>query len=139
MTTVFVVWNDSRATGIPLIDEQHRGIMATMNSLFHFMRKNDGVKGIIPLVTTLEHHINLHFMAEENLLRATQYERVEEHTKYQTEISKKMKILSAQLRHSGNAGDLLDFLKTWWKEHIEVHDRAYAPHVISYLQSQYDA
>ena len=139
MTTVFVVWNNNRATGIPLIDEQHRSIIATMNSLFYFMRKKDGGKTIIPLVTTLEQHINLHFMAEENLLRATQYAHVEEHTKYQDEISKKMKILSAQLRHSGNAGDLLAFLKTWWKEHIEVHDRAYTQHVMSYLQSRYDA
>ena len=50
-----------------------------------------------------------------------------------------MQALSARLRHSGNADDLLSFLKTWWKDHIEVHDRAYTQHVISYLRERYAA
>ena len=103
------------------------------------MRKKDGAKSIIPLVTTLEQHIHLHFLTEENLLRETQYADVEEHAQHHSELSKKMKILSARLRHSGDAEDLLTFLKTWWKDHIEVHDRAYAQHVVSYLQSRYAA
>lgn len=139
MTTVFVVWNDNRATGIPLIDEQHRSILSTMNSLFHFMRKKDGAKSIIPLITTLEQHIHLHFLTEENLLRETQYAGVEEHAQHHIELSKKMKMLSARLRHSGDAEDLLAFLKTWWKDHIEVHDRAYTQHVVSYLRNRYAA
>ena len=139
MTTVFVVWNDSRAMGLPLIDEQHRNIISTMNSLFYVMRKNDGTKPLIPLVTTLEQHIHHHFITEENLLRETQYAGVEEHTHYHSELLKKMQALSARLRHSGNADDLLSFLKTWWKDHIEVHDRAYTQHVISYLRERYAA
>ena len=137
MTTVFVVWNDSRATGIPLIDEQHRNILSAMNALFHVMRKNDGAKPLVPLVTTLEQHMHHHFMTEENLLRETQYAGVEEHARCHEELLKKMKALSARLRHSGNADDLLSFLKTWWKDHIEVQDRAYTGYVISHLRERY--
>lgn len=139
MTTVFAVWNDNRATGIPLIDEQHGSILSAMNSLFRFLRKNDGGKSIVPLVTTLEQHIHLHFLTEENLLRETQYDDVEEHARHHAELLKRMKTLSAKLRHSGDAEELLAFLKTWWKEHIEVHDRAYTEHVVAYLRNRYAA
>jgi hemerythrin-like metal-binding domain len=139
MTPMFVVWNENRSSGIPIIDEQHRSIIATMNSLFYFMRKDDGKRSIIPLVTILEQHINIHFMAEENLLRETQYEGLEEHTRYHADIAKRLRCLSAKLRHTGNAADLLAFLKDWWKDHIEVHDRAYTEHVVQFLRSKYDA
>lgn len=139
MTTIFVVWNDKRITGIPIIDDQHRGILSTMNSLFYFMRKRSSTNTIINLTTSLEQHINIHFAVEENMLRETRYDKAEEHAKYHIEISKKMRTLSAKLRHSGNAADLLIFLKTLWKDHIEVHDMAYKQHVDSFLRSRYDA
>lgn len=139
MTPTIVVWNESRSSGIPIIDEQHRSILATMNSLFYFMRKDDGKRSIIPLVTILEQHIHIHFMAEENLLRETRFAGLEEHTRYHADIAKRLQALSAKLRHTGNAADLLVFLKDWWKEHIEVHDRTYAEHVVQFLQSKYDA
>ena len=137
MTTVFVVWSDNRVMGIPLIDAQHRNIISAMNALFHVMRKNDGAKPNIPLVTALEQSIHHHFVTEENLLRETQYASADEHARHHAELLKKMRGLSARLRHSGNADDLLAFLKTWWKDHIEVYDRAYTEHVVSHLRARY--
>ncbi len=43
---VFIVWEDKYNVGIPIIDEQHRGIVTTINSL-HFGIQHDYYTDII--------------------------------------------------------------------------------------------
>ena len=40
---VFIVWKNSNDCGINIIDEQHRGIVSTINTLFYF-KISDEVK-----------------------------------------------------------------------------------------------
>lgn len=37
MHTLFIVWSDMNETGIKIIDDQHRGIVSVINSLYFYM------------------------------------------------------------------------------------------------------
>ena len=131
-----LVWNDDQSTGIPLIDEHHRSIIAVMNSLFFFMRKDEGDKVLLPLVIIIEQYIKIHFMMEENMLRESKFSAVDEHILHHSLIEKKMLVLASKLRHTGRPEELLDFLKIWWKEHIEVHDQIFSRHFEEYREKK---
>jgi len=39
---LYIVWSDNNELGIPIIDEQHRAIISTINSLHYFMQPGHG-------------------------------------------------------------------------------------------------
>ena len=41
-TTLYIAWNDDNKLGIPIIDEQYRAIISTINSLHYFMQIGHG-------------------------------------------------------------------------------------------------
>ncbi|WP_319240117.1 hypothetical protein [uncultured Propionivibrio sp.] len=43
MKDIYIVWNKDNEIGIPIIDEQHRVAVGTINPLFCFMQMKRGV------------------------------------------------------------------------------------------------
>jgi len=60
-TTLYIAWNDDNKLGIPIIDEQHRAIISTINSLHYFMQPGHGDDIIQPTMIILEQYVNIHF------------------------------------------------------------------------------
>ncbi len=136
MRNLFVVWNDIQATGIPLIDEYHKGVIYTMNSLHYFLGAKNSRDIAMPLVAILEQYVNLHFKAEESLLREAQYKDADQHALHHITIKRILHLLLSRLKRHGKTDELLMFLMAWWKEHIEIYDNAYAKHVNEYLRNK---
>ena len=38
MKNLYITWKNEDELGIPIIDEQHRGVVTAINSLFYFMQ-----------------------------------------------------------------------------------------------------
>ena len=36
---LYIVWNEKNNIGVPIIDEQHRGIVIAINSLYYFINE----------------------------------------------------------------------------------------------------
>ena len=68
--TLYIVWNDDSNLGISIIDEQHRAIVSTINSLHYFIQIGHGNEIIKPTMIMLEQYINIHFQTEEALMAA---------------------------------------------------------------------
>lgn len=135
---LFIVWSEVHATDIPIIDEQHRGIVGIINSLFYFMRKRQVSEVMIPTISILAKYAQIHFLTEVQLLEIAEYSDIVEHKKAHEFFQTKIRTISAQSRNELYSDDLLPFLKKWWIEHINGADRAYAPHVRSFLQSRHE-
>lgn len=43
MKNLYITWKPEHALGIPILDEQHRAVVATINSLFYFMQQDRGL------------------------------------------------------------------------------------------------
>jgi hemerythrin-like metal-binding protein len=124
---LYINWTDNNMLNIPIIDEQHRVIVATINSLYYFNQKGRGDEIFTSTLKILEEYTRLHFKTEEDLLLETGYPDFDRHIELHRNL--------AGRTHTYKADNIdiigtLSFLKIWWLNHINVEDRKYAEHVL---------
>ena len=56
---LYIVWQDKFVQDEPIIDEQHRGAIAIINSLHYFIQQGYGLKDLMPTVNVLKSYRNL--------------------------------------------------------------------------------
>jgi len=124
---LYIMWQESNNLGIPIIDEQHRGVVATINTFYYFIQKGMGEEGILPTLKTLRQYMLLHFHTEETLMKDVGYDHLEEHQRQHRELARKTEEIIAAAADRKRVVSALAFLKDWWLQHINVEDRKYAP------------
>ena len=132
--TLYIVWNDKSNIGISIIDEQHRGIVSSINSLHYFIKENLGDEALGPTVTILEQYTKLHFKTEERLITEACYPAVNEHIQLHENLRRKTEMLSKSSLLDKDKNVILTFLKNWWLNHINKEDRKYVPYVLKLIQ-----
>ena len=129
---LYIVWSDNNKLGIPIVDEQHRGIVSSINSLHYFIQTGHGHEIIRPTMIMLEQYTDVHFKTEEALMAEANYSALEEHIVLHKELLKKTKKLSIDANRRKDSDMVLKFLKGWWLSHINKEDRKYV-HCLSKL------
>ena len=124
---LYIVWSDNNKLGIPIIDEQHRGIVSTINSLHYFMQTGHGREIIKPTLITVQQYTDIHFRTEEALMTEAGYPAFDEHAKLHRELMDKTRRLSVDANRHKDPIEVLRFLKGWWLAHISKEDRKYTP------------
>lgn len=121
-------WSAGLATGIHLLDAQHRGIFRWFAELDSAAAEQRTLLAVYTL-TRLNRHMLDHFAAEEAVMRAASFpslaQHVAEHRAFRGRLSK-LQIESA--RRDINA-DTVALLRTWLIDHIHGHDMAYVPYL----------
>jgi hemerythrin len=125
--TLYIIWSDNNKIGIPIIDEQHRGIISTINSLHYFIQIGHGEEILKPTLTMLAQYTKIHFKTEEALMAKANYPAIEEHRVLHKTLIEKTKKLSIEISRDKDAGRVLKFLREWWLGHINKEDRKYVP------------
>ena len=119
MQSIFIVWKPEYDLGIPIIDEQHRGIVTIINSLYYGAQKSSFIKNIFsPTISMLRSYADIHFQTEEHFLEAIEYPGAADHSLLHQKYSS---ILAGIDRKSSVDKDplkLMEFLKKWWLGHI---------------------
>jgi hemerythrin-like metal-binding protein len=131
---LFIVWNDTNKTGIPIIDEQHRGIISNINSLHYFMQLGHGEEILKPTLIVLNQYVGIHFRTEIALLVKANYPDLELHKGLHKSLSEKTKKYGVEITKDKDPKKILYFLKDWWLDHINKEDKKYIP-FIKKLQS----
>ena len=127
---LFIKWQNVNSTGIPIIDEQHRGILSIINSLYYLTNKRICDDELCSFISdAIKDYARVHFITEEGILQAAAYPDLEKHREKHVIFA----LEAEQMEHAGiRANDtkpLLNFLKTWWLEHINKDDMLYVPFV----------
>lgn len=133
MQNLLIVWTDINQTGVPIIDQQHYGIVGIINSLFFFIRHKQGNKVLIPTITMIEQYTKIHFATEEKLLKKVGYPDFDEHKKLHDELIDQSLKIANQYKLNKDPSNYLMFLKDWWTDHINKHDRLYIDHLRSHM------
>ena len=133
---LFIKWDEKHNIGIPLLDEQHRGIVSIINSLYYMMNLGtDSNKMCLSILNTIKEYSHIHFAAEEEFLKSSGYPDLTAHKELHGKLIAEMERMGrAAGRHDFTAVEakpLLDFLKNWWIKHINEEDRRY----MSYLEA----
>jgi hemerythrin len=126
----YVVWDEQLATGIPVLDNQHKELMNLTNHLFHACRT--GMKEADNVFSEAMHkmveYVRFHFSAEQELLERIKYPEYVEHKNEHDRLVKE--ILTAVKEF--NEGQkfvpyhFVKILKEWVFGHIAIADKGYA-------------
>jgi len=130
---VLIVWDDSYATGIPLIDDQHRELVNLTNQLYQAcLAGNDAVgPAFQQAMTRMVEYVRFHFSRELELLHKIKYPQYADHKAQHDSLVKQI-LEAANEYKSGHRfvpHNFVRTLKDWVFGHIAVYDKAYAAYV----------
>jgi len=127
---LYIVWTERNNTGIPIIDEQHRSIVATINSLYYFLQESHGLEISVSTLIIIEQYAHIHFRTEERLMAEAGYPALNDHVLMHKNLVQKSKDLAYEFPLKNDPAIILKFLKEWWMSHINNEDQKYVPHLI---------
>ena len=133
---LYIVWNDINKLGIPIIDEQHRGIVATINSFHYFIQEGHGLEALKPTLKILEQYTCIHFKTEEALMKEAECPDLERHIILHDELMKRTKEIALEAVSHEEPELALVFLKEWWLSHISEEDKLYGSCIKRHLGIQ---
>jgi hemerythrin len=119
---LLIVWKDEFNQGEPIIDEQHHGVVATINSLHYFLHQGLALNQLRPTISVLKNYLMFHFKTEEGILMAMEYPNLEQYQTKMNRLIKEFDLLCEQAINNEQAKDIQLFLKNWWVEHMHHHE-----------------
>lgn len=129
MHNLYIIWEEGYNLGIPIIDEQHRAIVSTINTYHYFIVDGKALSALKPTFITLEQYTKTHFTTEENIFEKTKYPEAQKHKKLHADLTTKMRKIAIEAIQDEDFDIVLHFLRKWWLNHIRIEDAKYAPYV----------
>jgi len=134
-----VVWDDKYATGIQLIDSQHKELFSLTNELFHAcLGREEALEGVFK--ETMERmvaYVRFHFGAEQELLQRIKYPDYQEHKKQHDTLTREI-IESVKEYEYGKKFVPNQFVRTlrdWILSHIAHYDKLYAAYIATQIKN----
>lgn len=87
--TLYITWDESQASGNPVIDDQHQALLQEGNKLVFLSVSGAEPEKISHQIDNLLIHVSRHFATEETILRHHHYTGLEEHWKIHRELERK--------------------------------------------------
>ncbi len=125
---VFFKWSPEYSVNIKTIDDQHRELVNILNRLFVAVSKREGDKVIAGILDALITYTQTHFALEERLMRQANYKDFEAHKAEHKILLDQLDQLCRKhlVEEKAIYFEMLSFLKTWLKEHIQGVDTKYS-------------
>lgn len=122
-----IEWDDNLSVGVQEIDAQHTAMIEILNELHDTMMRGQDHDQTRSLLHRLVSHTHEHFAAEEAMMEAAGYSRLEEHREQHRELIRKIAIYVGRFERGETTLNLylMDFLRDWLKIHILEADKAY--------------
>ncbi len=118
-------WKREYDLGVPIIDEQHRGLCAVLNSLQYAVANNIGEYMLEPTIEMVKAYARVHFMTEELLFKQYGYPGAQHHAGLHEKLVETIFDIGQESMFNQDPGQFLQFLKNWLNQHILVEDRKY--------------
>ena len=128
-----IEWNNNLSVGVDGIDTQHKKLVQMINELNDAMKQGKGKDIIGKIINELINYTQGHFALEEKYFIQTNYPASDAHKIEHKDFVKKV----ADFRDGFNSGKLgvsievMNFLSSWLKNHIQGTDKKYSSHFIS--------
>lgn len=120
---LYIVWRDKYLRHESIIDEQHRGAVAIINSLHFFIQQGFSLQQLKPTVQMLKNYLNFHFKTEQDILEALECPLMQQ---YKADASDTLKAFDTQYLQGVKEKDptiLLIFFRKWWQQHLVLHEK----------------
>lgn len=125
---VFFKWSPAYSVNIQAIDDQHRELVNILNRLFVAVSKREGDQAIAGILDALLTYTGTHFALEERLMKQAGYQDYDAHKAEHRRLLAQLDQLCKKHLVDEKAiyFEMLSFLKTWLREHIQGVDTQYS-------------
>lgn len=122
-----LTWSHECIVGVQAMDDQHGILMDTLNELRAMLLRGTGRRHLCLQFEHLIEFTQMHFHSEEQLLLQQGFPGTEEHCKAHQHLLSRLYSALEQLNREEpiHLHSLLDFLPTWYLEHVEQLDQPY--------------
>lgn len=126
----FMEWKEKYSVGNEKIDSQHKKLFNIVTRL-HKAKENKETENVITvLLDELVEYVKTHFETEEEIMENCSYPELQEHKTEHLDFTLKMLDFTEDYKDKDKlSSEILDFLKTWIKEHIIGTDKKYVPYI----------
>ena len=135
-----VTWDEKYATGIELVDSQHKELISLTNKLYKACM--DGYEAVSTVfkeaMSSMVEYVRYHFAAEEKIMDRIKYPMYSDHKK-QHEVMVRLILESAMEYNEGKKTvphNFVRILKDWILSHIAIYDKAFGTHVADLRKKQ---
>ncbi|CAO3440488.1 bacteriohemerythrin [Azospirillum endophyticum] len=124
----YVVWNESMSVGVPVLDDEHRRLLALFNGLLESGITPANREELSSLLTSLRDYVTVHFAREEAMLELCGYPELDGHLAAHRYFADEVEKLACDFEGDNPTMlrmDLILLLKDWFVEHIQETDSLY--------------
>ncbi|TAN41784.1 MAG: bacteriohemerythrin [Nitrospirae bacterium] len=124
-----IEWTEELATGVTIIDDQHKELFRRINALLEACSRGKGKEEIARVIQFLEDYVISHFSEEEERMQQSSYPAYAEHKAQHEEFKRNFAEVKQLFETNGPA--VFVVIKTnhvvidWLKAHIKRIDRAF--------------
>ena len=135
---LLIAWSDSLATGVGIIDEQHKHLVDLTNELWRACRLGGDELDFVfkETMSRMVEYVRFHFSFEQNMLQRVKYPVFAEHKAEHDSLIKT--VLETTKDYADNKrfvpNNFVRFLKDWIVSHIGHSDRRYAAYVADQMR-----
>jgi len=134
-----VVWDEKYATGIHLIDSQHKELINITNELFHACMDREIIQEEVfkETMKKMVDYVRFHFGAEQELLLRVKYPGYPEHKKQHDTLVRQI-IEAVKEYNEGKkmvANQFVRTLRDWILSHIALYDKQYSFYIATQLKN----
>lgn len=129
----FMAWNKNYSVGVEQLDQQHSGLFDLANELYTAMLNGQSHALTGEMLDKLVNYTEQHFAAEEALMEATNYPRLDAHRAAHRCLTEQVNEYRAQFERGEGVANLplLYFFNNWLSKHILKEDKDYGPWLAS--------
>mgnify|MGYP000411579698 CR=1 FL=1 len=123
-----ITWTPQLSVGVQPLDNDHKLLVSLINQLHDTVEDNQDRDTVGSVLNALVDYTEYHFEREEILMRVCGYPDLEKHKKAHDAMKAKVKIIQNDYAKSETmdlGGDVLDFIKDWFSEHVQNQDKLY--------------
>ena len=126
-------WNESLATGIDEIDEQHKSLIKKMNELSEAVGEEGDKQMAVEIIEFMEDYSQTHFETEEKYMKKYDFNRLSIQREAHEKFSKNVESVKTRLEDEGLSDDIVndinEYLINWFTNHIKTEDKKFSKFV----------
>jgi hemerythrin len=130
---VKIEWTPGLATGIELVDTQHKMLLEKLNDISEAIEKQQGTDVIIKTLDFMMDYTDFHFTDEEKHMKEHKYPRIDYHKKMHQEFVDTLNTMITEFKEDGATERLAEsvniYLFNWLVTHIKGVDGAYGKYL----------
>jgi hemerythrin-like metal-binding domain len=128
-----IEWQDDYTVGVKELDDQHRCLLNTINTLLEEQGDKYEAAKFSPALSSLIYYAYTHFATEERYLVQVHFPNLKQHVLEHIDFIMKTLGLALRVESGGDETriELLRYLKEWYSSHVLVTDRQYIPFLAS--------